>query len=274
MHSRTASPLKWHLLRLVLLVAPFATPVLGQQNLFNVPSSDITVKNKLFFQQQINLLNDGTAALNSTLCYGLGKGFEAGVNILGVYIDPHASGSPIQTNSDAGQPPLYPFFTVNLQKGLVINPTFKLGLGTQIGFSPGMHFGNFTYLNLVTAIPRLQAKIVTGINHGSESFLGPGDLNPYFSSKYDPVGFQFGLEQEIIHGKLLILAEHISGTHTLGISVLGLGYHVSDHWVLSTGYQFSSAGNQTPNSIVLELTFVPSAVITERIYHEGHSERK
>ncbi len=254
----------------VIIVLMFGLTVAhAQQNLFNVPSSDITVKKKLFFQQQVNVLVDGSLAFNSTFCYGLGRQFEIGVNVLGLYMDTSSLGI-VETNNDASNSPVYPFFTVNLQKAFILSRTFKLGIGTQMGFSPGMHFGNFTYLNVVTAIPQIQAKIVTGINHGSDTFLGPGDLNPLFSSAYDPVGFQFGIEQEIIKEKVMILAEHISGTHSLGVSVLGLGYHLTDNWVISSGYQFSSAGNGTPNSIVFEFTFVPSAVTARRIYYQGH----
>lgn len=256
----------------VILALGAALPAWSQQNLFNVPSSDITVKDKLFFQQQVNFLTDGTTALNTTFCYGLGKDFEVGGNILGVFIDPHAAGSALQTNSDGANPPVYPFFTGNLQKAFVLSPTFKVGLGAQAGFSPGMHFGFFSYANLVTVIPKLQLKMITGINHGTETLLGPGDLNPIFSSAYDPIGFQFGFEKEIVHSNILLLAEHITGTHSLGISVVGLGYHITDHWVVSAGWQFSSAGNATPNSLVLELTFVPSAVIHHSLFHEGHSE--
>ncbi|MBL7851031.1 MAG: hypothetical protein JNN04_09030 [Cyclobacteriaceae bacterium] len=259
---------------LVVLVSLLAgSPAWSQQNLFNVPSSDITIKGKLFFQQQINFLTDGTAAFNTTFCYGLGKDFEVGANILGVFVDPHAAGSAIQTNSDGAKPPVYPFFTGNLQKAFVLSPTFKVGLGAQAGFSPGMHFGFFSYANLVTVIPKLQLKMITGVNHGTETLLGPGDLNPVFSSTYDPIGFQFGFEKEIVHSNILLLAEHITGTHTLGISVLGIGYHITDHWVLSAGWQFSSAGNPTPNSFVLEFTFVPSAVIHHSLYHEGHPDK-
>jgi hypothetical protein len=254
-----------------LLILGAGRPVLAQQNLFNVPSSDITAKGKLFFQQQTNFLTDGTIALNTTFSYGLGKDFEVGVNALGVLLDPHAS-SLLKVNADASAPPVYPFLTVNLQKAFILSRAFKLGIGTQAGFSPGMHFGSFTYLNLVTAIPKAQLKIITGVNHGSETILGPGDLNPYFSSTYDPVGFQFGLEKEIVHSNVLLLAEHISGTHSLGVSVLGMGYHISDHWVLSAGWQFSSAGNPTPNSFVLEFTFVPSTVIHHSLFHKGHPE--
>lgn len=261
-----------HGLLILLILVGATTPAWCQQNLFNVPSSDITLKNKLFFQQQVNFLTDQTVALNTTFCYGLGKDFEIGANFLGVILDPHGPGSVLKTNADATQPPLYPFFTVNLQKAFVLNRTFKVSLGTQAGFSPGMHFGNFTYANLVTVIPKVQLKLITGINHGSETILGPGDLNPLFSSSYDPIGFQVGIEKEIVHSNMLLIAEHISGTHSLGVSVVGLGYHLSDHWVLSAGWQFSSAGNETPNSLVLEFTFVPSAIIHHSLYHEGHPE--
>ncbi len=255
---------------LLLLGARYSS--FSQQNLFNVPSSDITLKDHVFFQQQVNFLTDGLVALNTTFCYGLGKDFEVGGNVLGVLLDPHAAGPLLQTNSDASQPPVYPFFTVNLQKAFVLNRTFKVGIGTQAGFSPGMHFGNFTYLNLVTVFPKQQIKLITGINHGSETILGPGDLNPYFSAAYDPIGFQFGFEKEIVHSNLLLLGEHISGTHSLGISVLGLGYHITDDWVLSAGWQFSSGGNPTPNSFVLEFTFVPSTAIHHNLFHKGHPE--
>lgn len=252
----------------ILLLFGF-TVAQAQQNFFNVPSSDITEKHKLFFQQQANFLVDGSLALNSTFCYGLGRQFEIGVNFLGVYMNT-ASLGVVETNDDAANSPVYPFFTVNLQKAFILNSTFKVGIGTQMGFSPGMHFGSFSYLNVVTAIPQIRAKVVTGINHGTDTFLGPGDLNPLFSSAYDPVGFQLGFEQEIIKEKLSILAEHISGTHSLGVSVLGLGYHLTQNWVISTGYQFSSSGNGTPNSLVFEFTFVPSAASARRIYYQGH----
>ena len=254
------------------MLVGFTSQAFAQQNLFNVPSSDITIKSKGFFQQQINLPRNGTVLLNSTFCWGLGNEFEIGFNVLGLFLNTGNPGSTVLSNSDENNPPVYPFYTINAQKAWTLNKSFKLALGTQTGFSAGMHFGTYNYLNLVTAIPKYQLKIVTGMNHGSESFLGPGDLNPLLPADYDPVGFQIGLEQEILKEKILLLAEHISGDHSLGVSVLGLGYHLTEHWVLSAGYQFSSSGNSTPNSLVFELTFVPSVISHRRIYREGHLE--
>lgn len=254
---------------LVLHVAMWAV---AQQNLFNVPSSDITIKGKPFFQQQINVPRNGHLLLTSTFSYGLGFNAEVGLNVIGLEIASQNGALGVVSNADPSRPPLYPFFTINAQKAFVLSPMFKVSIGTQAGFAPGMQNGSFSYLNMVTAIPQIHAKVVTGLNHGTDSFLGPGDRNPVFSTTYDPVGYQLGLEQELIREILLLQVEHISGSHNLGVSVLGLGVHLSEHWVISAGYQFSSHGNPTPNSLVFEFTYVPSVMSHRRIYHEGHPE--
>ncbi|MBY0436528.1 MAG: hypothetical protein K2U26_20735 [Cyclobacteriaceae bacterium] len=70
----------------LVFVLLLATQAQGQQNLFNVPSSDITPKAKPFFQQQLNL-SSGLVQFNSTFSYGLGRGAEIGVNILGLNVN-------------------------------------------------------------------------------------------------------------------------------------------------------------------------------------------
>lgn len=250
----------------LVVSSPAAT---AQQNIFNVPSSDITVQSKLFFQEQVNFIQDGSLLLNTTFCYGLGREWEIGLNVLGIYIEP---GPRLLTNSDATKPPLYPFYTINAQKAWKLSKVFKMAVGTQTGLSNGGHFGTYNYLNVVTALPQYQLKLITGFNVGTESFLGYGDLNPLLPTIYDPVGYQVGIEKELIHDKLLLQAEHISGEHSLGLTALGLGYHVTSHWVLSLGYQFSNNNNPTPNSVVFEFTFVPSSIISHKLYHEGHPE--
>jgi hypothetical protein len=42
---------------LLLLLGTYA-PMFAQQNLFNIPSADITPKGKVFYQHQINLYSD------------------------------------------------------------------------------------------------------------------------------------------------------------------------------------------------------------------------
>lgn len=58
---------------------------LAQQSLFNTPSLVITKHKHYFFQEQINASPDGVA-INLNTAYGLGKGIEIGVNVVGLNI--------------------------------------------------------------------------------------------------------------------------------------------------------------------------------------------
>jgi len=239
----------------------------GQQNLFNVPSSDITLKSKPFFQQQINF-GSGYAQLNSTFSYGLGHNCEIGVNLLGITID--GDSNPIfVSNGNTDTNPVYPFFTFNFQKGWTLNDVLKLTVGTQTGISKGSHFGSYDYLNLVTAIKKTHTKLITGLYYGTETFLGPGERSHLFSSDF--IGFQTGIEQEIIEGgDLLLVLENISGRHILGETTLGLAYYISSHWVASGGYQMANPNGTSASSLVIEFTYVPSAHSHRKLFRHGH----
>jgi hypothetical protein len=250
------------------LIILFLSQVSAQQSLFNVPSSDITPSRKPFFQQQFNI-GEGLLQLNSTFSYGLGKNTEIGLNVLGLNVN-EGSGSPFfMTNGNLQASPVYPFYTLNFQKAFVINDYFKLALGTQTGFAQGGHFGTYDYLNFVTIIPKHKSKIISGIYYGSDSFLGPEDRIDWING-YTLLGYQIGLEQPIIEDKLLFIAENISGLHNLGETTLGGAYYVSDHWVLSAGFQFSNPGSKTPEALVVEFTYVPSASQYHLIHKHGH----
>lgn len=67
---------------LITLIIFTKLGAVAQQNFINVPSSEATIKNKVFFQQQLNF--NELIQSNSTLDFGLGKGFEVGANILGL----------------------------------------------------------------------------------------------------------------------------------------------------------------------------------------------
>ena len=252
----------------ILMALVFTRSVYGQQNLFNVPSSDITLKSKPFFQQQFNI-SPGLLQLNSTFCWGLGKEAEVGLNILGFNLKTTDNIS-IQTNGDLNSQPVYPFCTVNFQKAFTISRLFKFAVGTQTGFSKDLHLGTYNYVNLVTALPT-RSKMVTGIYQGSKTFLGEGARNEIFAA--DQFGFQIGLEQEIIEEQLTFIAENISGRHSLGETTLGLAYYIFPHWALSCGYQFGNPKSDAVNALVLELTYVPSAHIHKKLFREGHHQK-
>lgn len=258
---------------LILGVVVFSATVragLSQQNLFNVPSSDITLKNKFFFQQQFNI-NKDLYQSNTTLCYGLGKNSEIGINIIGLNVNTRFRRPLFLRNTDLNNPPVYPLYTINTQKAWVMSKLFKLALGTQTGFASQKDFGSFSYLNVVTIPVKWKSKIITGFYYATKSFLGAGTRN-WVDTKL-PVGIQLGLEQTIIEEKLFFIAENISGRHSLGETTIGGAFYISGHWVLSAGYQFANPGSATLNVGVMELTYVPSASTHKKIFRHGHIEK-
>ncbi|HNN01109.1 MAG TPA: hypothetical protein PKG67_11665, partial [Turneriella sp.] len=68
----------------------------AQQNLFNVPNGEITKPGHFFTQQQFNLTRSALQS-NSTLDYGLGDGWEAGLNLFFLNFS-NASPTEILTN--------------------------------------------------------------------------------------------------------------------------------------------------------------------------------
>lgn len=236
-----------------------SVPVFGQQNLFNVPSSDITPAKKPFFQQQFTA-SEGIVQLNSTFSFGLGKNTEIGINLIGLNVNTTSSGNLIQTNANVQKSPVYPFYLINFQKAFVLNDRYKLALGTQTGFSQGGHFGSYDYLNLVSIIPKYESKIITGVYYATNTFLGPEERLPFFNIS-SPLGFQIGFEQPIIEGKLLLIAENISGLHNLSETTVGGAYALNKHWLLSAGFQFSNPGSKTPEAIIIEFTYIPFATV-------------
>lgn len=243
----------------------------GQQNLFNVPSSDLTLKGEPFFQQQINLVK-GEIQFNTTFDWGIGHRTEIGFNILSVDVNTSGQGPTFITNSEKSNPPTYPLYLVNLQKAVVLNTNFKIGLGTQTGFSKDGTFADYTYLNLVTALPKTHTKIITGIYYGTDSFLGSETRNRLIPS-LDPIGFQFGIEEQLIPEKFSVIVESISGTHSLGESSAGLAYFLNENWIVSSAFQLANTHNKDQNALVMELTYCPSAKVHLKLFRHGHQQR-
>ncbi|MBY0436529.1 MAG: hypothetical protein K2U26_20740 [Cyclobacteriaceae bacterium] len=146
---------------------------------------------------------------------------------------------------------------------------FKLAIGTQTGASAGTHFGSYNYLNLVTVIPKLKTKIITGAFGATNSFFGPEDRSFLFPQEED-IGIQTGIEHPLLDEKLLLVAENISGSHSLGETTLGAAYYVTDHWMLSLGYQFSNPGSKAVNASVIEFTYVPEGGHHKKTFRHGH----
>jgi hypothetical protein len=247
--------MRYHIVLAVILLLKSVLIAAAQQNFFNVPSSDITEKNKVFFQQQFNI-GSGLVQLNSTLCWGLGKGAEVGFNVTGLNINTTGAGNLFLVNSNLDYSPVYPFYTINAQKSFDLFKNFRLAFGTQTGISVGSHFGSYAYSNTITNLPGWNTKLVIGLYGATDSFLGPEDRNIFFSG-LNSLGFQIGVEQPIIREKFFLIVENINGKHSLGETTLGGAYYFTSHWVFSVGYQFPNPQSKTVESLVIEMTYVP-----------------
>jgi hypothetical protein len=241
----------YKLLFVFLLISTW--PVLAQQNFFNVPSSDITPAKKIFFQQQINVVPSALQS-GTTLCYGLGKNYEVGVNFIGLTYEHEKNLFP--TSSVA---PFAPFFVFNAQKKFEINESFSVGNGGQFGFTSNMNHGIYLYSNGIYKIEKLGTKIVTGLYYTTDGYFGAESRNFFENDTFRKIGLQAGIEQNLWKEKLLFQADFISGKHALGELVLGGAYFISEHWILSAGLQIPTFQSKSTNAFVFELTFVPSA---------------
>ncbi len=260
--------MKYYCFGILIFFCAASSVSIAQQNLFNVPSSDITLKSKPFFQQQFNISN-GLTQLNSTFCLGIGNNAELGFNVLGLNIN--TNNFSIVSNGNLSEPPVYPFFTFNFQKAFVLNDVIKLSIGTQTGFSKDFHFGTYNYGNMIAIIKETRSKLITGIYQSSDSFLGGGTRNSF--SPDAPLGFQLGIEQELIENWVTLIAENITGKHNLGETTLGAACYVLPHWSLSLGYQFANRQSNTMNATVAEVTYVPSAHVHKKIFRQGHHHK-
>lgn len=241
----------------------------GQQNFFNVPSSDITTERKIFFQQQFNINRDLDQS-NTTLCYGLGANSEIGLNFIGLDFNPKFHREFFLTNGNKNEPPVYPVFLVNGQKLFELSKIFKVALGVQGGLSDKLHFCSYSYLNLKSEFARLHTKVITGLYFGNKNYLGIGEANALI--KELPVGVQTGIEQTIVREKLLFIAENISGSHTLGESTVGFAFYVTGHWIISCGYQFPNPKSLAARAEVFEITYAPFQLAHKKAKSHFHRE--
>lgn len=131
----------------------------SQQSLFNAPSSDITTRQKLFVQEQLNFNNQQIS--NLTIDYGLGKGFEIGMNVF-------------QTNLSSKHGYYKSsVICINAQKEFILTKRIKTATGIQVGrnnaaIKNGMWiFQNFVYQ------PRIEGmKLYAGAYYASKYYDG------------------------------------------------------------------------------------------------------
>lgn len=227
----------------------FCCPVFAQQNLFNVPSSEITAKQKLFFQQQLNI--NSTIQSNTNFCFGLGKGFEVGINFIGV--QSNVSFRRIKVNDSLDNEPLAPLGLVTFQKVFEVNKSLKIGLGTQLGTNllaqtkKAHHLADFTYLNTSSSFFDEKLKCNAGWYFSDKAYEG----------EKSRLGYMMGCEFAL-NSKVHLVGDWIQGKNPIGVSVVGFIYYVRPKIPISFGWQIPNSKQKSSQAFVFELTYVPT----------------
>ncbi|MFN8116725.1 MAG: hypothetical protein U0W65_11475 [Bacteroidia bacterium] len=238
-----------NLLRLIILLLFLSQykSVLSQQNFINVPSSEVTRKNKLFFQQQINFSE--IIQSNTTLDLGLGKGFEIGANVLGLnFSEKNKSFLKNDTNDIDPYNPL-----------VMLNGLKQFELSDKISISSGAQFGlNFRDNKKTTNAALIYSNfLLKDILIKNSSLAIGGYYNSlHYGGRYgNRVGGWIGSEIPIAN-KFHIVAESVLGNNALCYSSFGIIYYPKKRIPITVGIQIPNVKSNA-YSIVFELTFVP-----------------
>ena len=233
---------------LLLLVFLLSTPVVGQQNLFNIPSGDITPQNKIFYQHQFNLYE---AKLESKghFVYGLGSGWDAGINLVGkgVYFSPEWR---TKYNSNPANGALYPILMATVQKQFSLSDRLKVNLGAQAGHNLSNRLENkelnyFTYGMGSYYWKGGKSRVVAGIYHANQMFVGDGNT----------VGIMLGYEINLSK-RWYLMGDWLSGNNDSSVGVIGGMYNVSKRVQLCAGALIPNPDTPKPMGIVLEINIL------------------
>lgn len=218
----------------------------GQQNFINVPSGEVTKAKKFFFQQQFNF--NEIIQSNTTIDYGLGNGFEIGINILG--LDYVQKSNSFFLNDTNDRDPYDPLLTVNALKQLEVNEKISFSFGTQIGvnidFDNRVNPANLTYLNVrFSDIFWKNCVLVAGPYYNSQHYGGAGNR----------IGGWLAVEVPLTN-KWHILGESIVGDNAISYSSFGVVFFPRPRVPLTLGVQVPNTVNNA-YACVVELTFTP-----------------
>jgi len=233
---------------LPILLSIISFSAAAQQNLFNIPSADITNPQKLFYQHQINLYNYKVES-KMHFIYGLGKGWDAGLNIVGkgAYFSPAWR---ISYNDDPGRGALYPIVLATIQKQFVLSEHVDLNIGSQFGVNISNRLKNkelnhFNYGIGVFHFNDHRGKIIGGVYKTNRMYVGQGNT----------FGFMAGYEVRVSK-RWYVMGDWVSGSNDASVAVLGGTYNLTKRVQLCAGWQFPDPGTPKPAGPECELNLL------------------
>lgn len=221
---------------------------IAQQNFFNIPSGDITLKGKVFYQHQLNVYSKNVES-KGHFVYGLGKGWDVGVNLVGkgFYFQPNWRA---KYNSNPNQGALYPMLMPTLQKQFMVKDNFAVNLGTQVGWNLSNKLSNkeLLYYNYALGIyyfNKKKSRVVAGAYQTTNFFVGNGNTTGAM------LGYEINLSK-----RWYLMGDWVSGRNDAGVGVFGFMYNVSKRVQFCSGVLVPNGLSDRPMGVVLELNLL------------------
>lgn len=247
--SLSLNRLPWLLCRVhcLLLFCFVGSGAGAQQNLFNIPSGDITPDQQFFYQHQVNIYANKFES-KGHLAYGLGDGWEVGANLVGkgLYFDPNWK--PLY-NSNPRAAALYPVLLVTGQKQWRISKSVLLNAGLQGGVNISTRIRrkqlNYFVYSTSTLLFGKGSRVTGGVYHGNRMLLGQGNQ----------VGVMAGYELKL-NKRWYLMGDWVSGDNDASVAVLGAMYNAGKRVQLCAGWMIPNPETPKQPGLVVEVNLL------------------
>lgn len=220
----------------------------GQQNLFNIPSGDITNNGSYFYQHQLNVYSNKVES-KAHFVYGLGNGWDGGINLVGkgAYFTPEWR---MLHNDNPDKGSLYPILMGTLQRQFKLVDNVDINFGAQIGYNISNKLTNkeinyFTYALGIYHIMNKKSRIVGGIYQSNQEFVGHGNTT----------GIMLGYEIKV-GDRWYLMGDWMSGYNDAAVAVIGGIYNASKRVQVCAGWQIPNPNTPKPMGLVLEVNLL------------------
>ncbi len=213
---------------LVSIVPATSIRVAAQSTLFNIPSTDVLAKKKVYLEFDFishfeSHDKGGFQGYVPRTVVGVGKRTEVGLNAS--FIDAYSPDQPVEL-----QPNVKHQFYQNEGNGVTVS-------GGGILYLPVTHRTGTDTFGMIYTVVSKQVKA----SHGPRFTGGAYGLVGRVSGSGSTGGAIVGYEQPLAPGKVSFVADWFSGKNRFGYVTPGLSFTVSKSSVLYAGY---SVGNQ------------------------------
>jgi len=235
-----------------LIIILSVSCAIAQQNLFNIPSGDITQKGKFFYQHQINVYGADQFESKSHLVYGLGKNWDVGVNLVDLPLSLKKGTSFLSANDAAGVYPFYPLLMATAQKQFDVGHHFQVNVGTQIGGNIPANGGQYSWVYKNYALGRYnlpdhKGYFIAGPYHANDVYFGP-------SSSGQHIGWMFGYEIPL-SSRISLMGDFVSGQNKKSVSTFGGVYNINKRLQLCLAALIAYPNETLSKGAVIEINW-------------------